>query len=62
MIGDGKEDETMSAVLGNLAVISVLAGAVGLAVRSLRNASKAGGPCTGDCASCGRKQGGCGAK
>lgn len=43
----------MTAVLGNLIVIAVLVAVVALAARSLWKSRKAGGHCTGDCASCG---------
>lgn len=43
----------MSAVLGNLIAIAVLAAVVALAVRSLWRSRRSGGGCNGDCASCG---------
>ena len=42
----------MSAVLGNLIVIAVLAAAVVLAVRSLWKSHNSGGGCNGDCGIC----------
>lgn len=43
----------MPPILGKLIVIAVLATVVALAICSLWKSHKAGGPCTGDCASCG---------
>nr|WP_325184931.1 FeoB-associated Cys-rich membrane protein [uncultured Oscillibacter sp.] len=48
----------MPAVLGNIIVLTVLAVAVGLAVRSLWKSRKSGGGCSGDCGNCG-SCGGC---
>ena len=46
----------MSGLVGNILVLTVLAVAVALAVRSMWRAHKSGGHCGGDCGSCG----GCG--
>lgn len=43
----------MPVMLGDLIVIAALAAVVILAVRSVWRTRKAGGQCTGDCASCG---------
>ena len=39
--------------LGEIVVLLVLAGIVGLAVRSLCKSSKTNGHCTGNCTTCG---------
>lgn len=42
----------MSAYLGNIIVIAVLAAVVVLAVRSLWKSRRSGGGCSGDCRNC----------
>lgn len=49
----GKEDLSMSGIVGYVIACAVLALVVGLAVRSIWKGRKAGG-CTGDCAHCGQ--------
>ena len=46
----------MSGILGSVIVILIVVGVAALAVRSLWKEHKAGGGCSGNCASCG----GCG--
>jgi hypothetical protein len=46
----------MSSMIGNILVLTILAAAVALAVRSMWRSHKSGGHCGGDCGSCG----GCG--
>nr|WP_325303928.1 FeoB-associated Cys-rich membrane protein [uncultured Dysosmobacter sp.] len=46
----------MSSLIGNILVLTILAVAVALAVRSMWRTHKSGGHCGGDCGSCG----GCG--
>lgn len=43
----------MNALIGNGIVLLALAAVVGLAIRSLWRSHKSGGPCNGDCGSCG---------